>query len=51
MIYNAEDLWSTIHIWMRLDQDMKKGQWINKTIPKHHIKDKSLDDDVLLRNI
>lgn len=44
MIYNVEDLWDAIHIWIKLDHDMKKWTWINKTVQKYHIKDKSLDD-------
>jgi len=49
MIHNVENLWDAYHIWIKLDRDMKKWEWINLTVQKHHIKDKSLDDDILLK--
>ena len=42
--YNMEDNWDFYHIWIRLDENIKKGQWVNIFVPKKHIKDKSLED-------
>lgn len=49
MPYNVENLWESYHIWIKVDKDIKKWDWINLTVPKHHIKDRSLDDDILKR--
>jgi len=48
--YNVEDLWDKIHIWIKLDRDYKAGQWVNINCFKNQIKDRTLDDDVLINN-
>lgn len=50
-MYNIQDCWDYLHIWVSLKEDMKKWEWVNIKVPKRHIKDKSLDDDILLNDV
>lgn len=49
--YNMENRWDYYHVWVRLWEDMKSGQWINLKVFKNQIKDKSLEDEYLLNDI
>lgn len=37
-IFNVEDLWTALHIWIKLDSCDIQNWWINIVVKKEHIK-------------
>ena len=50
MTYNIVNEWDTFHIWIKVEKDLKKWEWINIDIPTRNIKRKVVDEFQYLDN-